>query len=90
MNGESRPGALGGLEIISGTKGASGAANNQHAGIVVGLERTHHLIELAEQLLRHRVQLLGSIERESADFVFDFLENYRFVGRRHHDAPDSW
>src|SRR5579871_4194415 len=54
---------LGRLEVVTGAEGAAGAANNQDARAVVAFILAHHLVELAEQLLRHRVELLGPVER---------------------------
>src|SRR5581483_10411811 len=76
---EGRARMLGGSEIVAGAEGAAGAADDQHARRGLGLESVHRGLELAQQLLRQRVELLGTIERKPKDPLLDLFVDQRLV-----------
>src|SRR5271166_6459063 len=80
-DGELRARMLRALQVVAGGKRAPGAANDQHTGALVALELAHHAFEFREELLRERVKLLGTIERQPDDFIFDLLIGDSFIIR---------
>ena len=59
-------------------KARPGAGEDDAADRVVGLEPLQRVVQLAAELAVHRVELLGPVQREDADAVFDVGQD-RFV-----------
>ena len=79
--------AAGGRQVVAGREGAARALDDDHAHVVVRLEVLAGVAEVVDQLLRERVHLLGSVEREHADAVVgagalqqDILEGWQGHG----------
>src|SRR5437879_3777312 len=75
MHGEARTRLLRRLQVIARAKRPSRATDYEDARFGVGLKLLHRAIELLEQLLRHRVELLGPVERQPENPLFGFLVN---------------
>ena len=52
------------LEVVPGAERAAGAAHDDDADLVVGLGAIHRRLELVDERVRHRVELVGAVERD--------------------------